>query len=424
MNILYLCILFLYSFLMNTIYILLILITKIINIKNVRFLQLLAKNKHNTKNGIIWIHGASVGEVLSAKELINTMQQNYSNYTIFITYHTYTAKHIVENNFNNNVKHQFLPIDAPILIKKFLKDNNIKLVLWLEQDFIPNWLHYIKKHNIPNLLINARMSLRSFKRWQKLKLLIKPILNNFNIILPMSYFDYEKYKNLGAKNIKNLGNLKYTNIKKDNILSNEYDKLQMLYKNYNVMLYLSTHEGEEDTAIEIHKFLSSYINNFVSIIMPRHPNRAKEILETSLYKKNIILYSDFDLNKAEKPKEVLIVDSIGKTDIFTKLAKIVYVGNSLVKTKGGGHNILEPMKFNKPVIFGNKMDNFKSISEDCLNNNAGIMVKNEEELKNRLLSLFNNSKDLEKMSLNTEYVFKEGNKILQEYLKEVVEYIK
>jgi 3-deoxy-D-manno-octulosonic-acid transferase len=372
----------------------------------------------------IWIHGASVGEVLSVESLIGEIIKTHPNYKILITSHTQTSKEIIEKRFKGLAKHHFLCLDSGFLVKKFIKLYKPKLVLWLEQDFLPIHLSVIKKHNIPLLLLNARMSDGSFKRWSKLSFIIKNILANFNEIFANSLLDKKKYEVLSSKTLKYLGNLKYTNLIADKSLelnnNQEFLKLQKAYAGFKVMVYLSTHEKEEELAIDIHKNLKGKLSNLKTIIIPRHVKRIPSLM-MGLGNEKLSLYSNWQSLNMEDP-DVLMVDSMGKTDMFMAIANLVYIGKSMYKKSSGGHNILEPLAFGVPAIFGQYMGNFKGLVSECLDAKACVMVSTEEELKNRISSILMD-KELQELKQNTSYVFTYKKTILENTLKEIYKYL-
>lgn len=392
--------------------------------KNNKLANRLALKLPAVSQPTIWFHCASVGEFNSAKTLITNLLQLYPNYSIYITTHTATSQKLIQDIFKNNVYHSYLPLDNPFIINIFLKKIKPKLVIWLEQDFFPNFLTIIHSTGISILLLNARMSDKSFHRWLKLKFIISRILENFDRIYTSSLEDLTKYQKLGSSNTSFIGNLKYTTLKPSSFLQTTTALDTFITSKY-VFLALSTHDKEEVLCIDNHYQLSAKYN-MITFIAPRHPQRCKSILSTIAsnhkYKNlKIILYSSF-LQKPQK-FDILLIDAIGISDIFCSLANITFVGKSLFKDNAGGHNILEPLEHSCPVLFGPYVANFKSLANECLKNGAGIMLQNPEDLKITLEELFTKPYLLKEMQHKTSYIFKNSDKILEETLNSITKFL-
>lgn len=384
--------------------------------------RLLLDKKEVKNKKYIWIHGASVGEVLSSKKLVNLLLQKYGNSVqIIITSHTETSRKIVNSSFNKNqVEHHYLPYDCGFLANKFINRYKPVGVIWLEQDFFPIILGKIHKKRIPLLLLNARFSNTSFKRWLKVKCIIKNILNNFDAIYPMSIFNKEKLDCLSDRDNKFIGNLKYTNIlPKEEILSplkEGIENIKIYLDGYNILVMLSMHIGEEEIINNLYKKLQKNNPKTKIILIPRHINKIDKI-QSFLSKKGIktSLYSQ--INTKENIEDLLIIDEMGKTNLICSLADITFIGKSLYMK--GGHNLLEPLSVGCPVIFGKNMGNFRDIVEDALEYNSAVEISNEEELAEKVIYLFNNKKELEELKRNSLFVQKEGVEIIKKLEREI-----
>lgn len=373
----------------------------------------------------IWLHCASVGEFISASELIKQLQKKYQKCKIVITSHTKTSRSIIHKYFQDTVYHYFLPIDNAYLIKKFLNIIKPKIVIWVEQDFFPITLSTIKKNRIPLILLNARMSDKSFARWNKLKFILKHMLKAFTIIYPASLEDKKKYKTFFNGEIKYIGNLKYTTIQSP-IFFKPNTKLDNFIKNKNVFVALSTHNNEEVACLKSHLDANKSLKDLVTFVIPRHPHRLSNIMSQiennkDLNKLKIITYSDF--LKSPRKFDALVVDTIGVVDIFLHFADIVFVGKSLYKKNCGGHNILEPLKYGCVVIFGPYMSNFKSLVNECITNGAGIMVHSPSDITDTIVDLFSKPKKLNEIKSKSSYIFKNNDKIIKQTMKEISKYI-
>lgn len=378
---------------------------------------LLFKTPPTTKK-TIWIHGASVGEVLSTYTLVSKLKKNYPNYNIIITSHTTTSKRIVNTKFIDLAKHYYLPFDCPYLINKFTRQHNIKLVLWLEQDFMPATLYTINKKQIPLLLLNARMSNKSFANWYKFKPFTITLLKNFNLILPMTFTNYQYLKRF-SKNVKFLGNLKYTNTK-FNLNKALIKELENFFPTQQIFVALSTHDDEEKNIAKIHSELVKQHPTLTTIIIPRHPQRCKIIYkqlkkthpQITIYKQGI-----------QNASNLYLVNSIGEINEFCSMALITFVGKSLSEEQQGGHNPLEPVLLKSCTIFGPFMQNFTDIVNEILKHKAGLQVNSFEELQHNLHILLQQKEEFFTIIHNTNKLNTYSEEILNKYLKEIQCYL-
>lgn len=380
--------------------------------------RLLIYNAPDKEKKTIWIHGASVGEILSVSTLVRKLKECYPNYKIIITSHTTTSKRIVRTEFFGLAQHHYLPFDCPYLIKKFIRQYNVKLVLWLEQDFMPATLYTINKSQIPLLLLNARMSGKSFANWYKLKPFTITLLKSFNLILPMTIKNYQYLKRF-SQSVKFLGNLKYTNTK-FNLKPELIKELETFFPTQQIFVALSTHDDEEKNIAKIHTELVKQYPQLATIIMPRHPKRCKTIYkqlkktypQITIYKKGI-----------QNTSNLYLVDTIGEVKEFCSMALITFVGKSLSATQQGGHNPLEPVLLKSCTIFGPFMQNFTDIVNEILKHKAGLQVNSFEELQHQLQILLQQKEDFFEIINNTNKLNTYGSLILNKYLKEIQCYL-
>ena len=229
-------------------------------------------SKRRPSNNLIWIHAASIGEFKSADIIINSL---YKNYTILVTTTTVSAANFAKKYYGDKIIHQFAPLDIKIWVKKFLLFWQPCLVIWIESDLWPITLQLIKKMNIKAILVNVRMSPRSFSKWKKLKFFYKQITDSFSEIFAQSEIDKKRISELTKREIKFIGNLKFASLNKNLILNQN--------KNFNqntkilTLMFVSTHAGEEVKFLPILKKLLEKYKNLSIIIAPRHPERSNEI---------------------------------------------------------------------------------------------------------------------------------------------------
>lgn len=370
------------------------------------------------KGKLIWIHGASVGESLSALPLIDKISKEYPDINILLTTGTVSSAKLVANKLPNNAIHQFIPVDTAGAVKKFLNHWSPDLSLWLESELWPNLLS-LTSQKCPIITINARMSDASFKKWQRFPSIAKTILNYFDLTLAQSQDDANKFKKLGTKKVKYLGNIKYGNPaleanpkKMGELITQIGDKT--------VFLAASTHSNEEYMIAKIHKSLKEKHPQLFTIIVPRHPKRTTDILND---------ISDLELNVSVRKKkdkinentDIYIANTMGELGIFYRLSTLVFIGGSLVPH--GGQNLLEPAKLDCVILLGKHTFNFAEITNEFLERKATIQVNDDKELKNELAKLLENS-DLQQSYIeNSKELVSEKYKILDNYFNELSVYI-
>lgn len=368
---------------------------------------------------LIWFHGASVGESVSMLPLINKLLEHYPDAHIMVTTGTVTSADLMGKRLPERAFHQFVPIDNPKFVTRFLRHWQPDLVLWFESDLWPALLSGIKRKNIPLVLVNGRISNKSFKRWQQFDFISKELLGCFTFCLGQSEEDAYRLRMLGAKDSTCLGNLKYAGI---NLPVDEGKKTEILIQIGNRPLWVvsSTHSDEE---LKIGKFLNrvmEQIPNLMTIMAPRHPNRGPEIqqqlndlgLKTALRSKN---------EKINKDTNVYIADTIGELGIWYDIAPIVFIGGSLIPH--GGQNFMEPSRSRDAVIVGPHMHNFTDAMNRAKKADAVIQVNDVIELEENLLKLLTNNEYLEaKRSLAYNWAHGEA-KVLDGIVEKVKGYI-
>lgn len=362
---------------------------------------------------LIWIHAASVGESMIAITLFNALSQHKSNYHFLITTGTLSSAQILAKSLPVGIIHQFTPIDNIFIVKNFLNHWKPDLGIFIESELWPCLaLNASKICNL--LLVNARLSDISYKRWQSKKQLFQLITLLFKMIIVQSDTDFKKYTNLGCKNIKNLGNLKFSN-KELTVDNNQLDKLKNIFNDKAIFVAASTHQEDEAVILRLVKDLKKHDIN--SIIILRHPERRDEVAK---YCKNLGLkYSLRSQNIAPSlADDVYIVDNFGELGTFYRISSVVFVGGSF---KNGGHNPLEPAYFDNVVIFGPNMSNVSNVAEDMLKKNAAIQITTTAELKEKIIFFLskegNDSGQIYKK--NAKEFVQERKKIIDDYLKEI-----
>jgi len=342
-----------------------------------RFLErYAARSKQRKKGKLIWFHCSSVGELLSIMPLVEKFEKNPTINQILITTTTLSSSKIFYNFKLNKTIHQFFPIDNKLIISKFLKYWKPSIFFLCESEIWPNLIDHIKEREIKLILINGRMTKRSFKRWKKIKFFSKDIFKKFDICLVQNNETHKRLKLLGATKILNFGNLKFTTSKK--VKSDLLDKKTLnFFRNKTILITAaSTHFNEEDFIVKSHLYFKSkaksYFKNMISIIIPRHIERSFDI-KKEIEKLSLKTYFHSSKKKIPPDTEIYIVDTYGELNKFYKISSVVFMGGSLIKH--GGQNPLEPAKLGCKIIHGPNIDNFREIYAKLDRMGISIMFK-------------------------------------------------
>lgn len=369
---------------------------------------------------LIWFHGASVGESISMLPLINKLLEIYPESHIMVTTGTTTSADIMSKRLPERAFHQYLPIDNPFFTTRFVRHWHPDLVLWFESDFWPAMLSSIKRKNIPLVLVNGRISNKSFKRWQQFDFISKELLGCFTFCLGQSEEDTYRLRVLGAKDSMCLGNIKFAGLP---IPVDENKKVEITNQinGRPVWCVSATHEDEECKIGRFLKKLGETIPGLLTIIAPRHPNRGSEIKQKLIenYGLNIALRSAGEPITAET--EVYLADTIGEMGIWYNLCPLVFIGGSLIPH--GGQNFMEPSRMRDAVVVGPHMHNFTEAMSRAKKADAIMQVNDVLELEELITSLLTNKELLEaKRSLAYNWAVGEA-KVLDGIVEKVKGYI-
>ena len=402
--------LFFYRILINLVLLLspIIILFRIIKKKEhpTRFLEKLGISSKNRMQGkVIWFHGSSVGEVLSIMPLIERLEKNSKIKQIVITSSTLSSSKVLEKYKLNKTVHQFFPIDANLIIKKFLNYWKPTAVFFVESEIWPNTIQNLHKRNIKIALLNARITNKTFTKWFKFKSFSKDIFNKFDLCLCQNKETKLYLKKLGTKNIKNLGNLKFSESKKIKKI-NKIKNFKLL-NNKNILFGgISTHYDEEIFCGKVHLELKNKYKKFISIIIPRHVNRAESI-KNDLENLKLKVHLHSSKINIENDTDIYLVDTYGETKSFLNMCKVVYLGGSIIKR--GGQNPLEAARSGCKVIHGSNVNNFKEIY--ALLNNIGVSSK-INGVKDAKIKIIKNLKTNVKQRKNIVKINQLGRKIL------------
>ena len=343
--------------------------------------------KKNGNRKLIWFHAASVGELKSIFSLVDQLNKK-EKFDFLITTITLSSANLAEKKFGklNNFHHRFLPVDVKFLIEKFLDLWEPSAIFLVDSEIWPNLIFTANEKKIPLAIINARITLKTYKRWSMIPVTAQSIFKLFDLCLTSNQETKQYLQNFKSKNVSFIGNIKFCEKINKKIKDTHEDFL--LSKNF--WLAASTHNGEENFCLETHLYLKDKITNLLTIIAPRHINRSKEIkklCEKYNLNSQILNAEDTILND----REIIIINSYGILERFFKNAKSVFIGKSTVKRleNVGGQSPIEAAKLGCKIYHGPYIYNFKEVYEILNKNSVSKEVKNSRELANNLILDFN-----------------------------------
>jgi 3-deoxy-D-manno-octulosonic-acid transferase len=363
------------------------------------FVQRFGSIDVNLKGRPIWVHAVSVGEMKACEQLISHLRRSYPGFELAISTVTQTGNKIARSIAEEGDFVFYLPLDFSFMVKRAVNILNPALFIIAETEIWPNLISYLSVKNIPIVTVNARISDRSFKGYHMIKGLIRPILRKVSLFCVQSQGDAERLISLGVdkEKIQITGNMKYDYIGETRA---DYDLLRnklALAKEDKLLVAASTHVGEEEAVLEAYKELAVQYPALKLLIAPRHPERSGQVAE--LIRKSGFdpdLISGLDSGSAIRntqitQRRIFILDTIGQLAAFYGISDIVFMGGSLIKK--GGHNILEPAFFGKPVLTGPHMFNFRDIINTFTRAEAVIIVQNAQELKIKIEILLKDGRE-------------------------------
>lgn len=370
-----------------------------------------------TSSKVIWVHCVSVGEFNAARPLIDQLLDIYPEHRLAITTTTITGAEAVRNHYQDRVIHYFFPFDLPFIVGPFIKKINPVACILLETEIWPNLINNLNKKAIPVVLVNARLSERSFSKYQRFfSNLVQKTLNQLTLIASQNEHSSERFLSLGVSpnKVVTVGNLKFDSNEKDN--PNTTQSLQQMIGQRRVVVFASTREGEEK------KIIKSYVNtkdkfDALMIIIPRHPQRFDEVY-------NLIVDSGLDVKRrsdglrCDENTQVLLGDSMGELLSYYSVCDIAFIGGSLIDT--GGQNMLEAAAASKPILFGPSVFNFEQIAQLLLEKDAAIQVDDADDLMKTISSLLLDDPKRQKLGENAKNLIEKHRGAVDRLMKLII----
>lgn len=312
-------------------------------------------NVPRPSGSLVWLHGASVGEMMAVLPLIEHLRAQ--GLQVLVTSGTVTSAELAQQRLPAGALHQFVPLDAPQFVEKFLDHWRPDLALFVESDFWPNLILAGAARNIPLVLVNGRLSQRSFKRWGLVPRTFGALMQRLDLCLAQSQADASRYSKLGAPRVVMTGNLKL-DVPAPPVDPIELAAIKSSIGERTVFAAASTHPGEETAVIEAHRRLRQSFPGLLTMIAPRHPKRGTAVAELATAAGMTAALR----SRGERPDagiEIYVADTVGELGLLYRLAPIVFMGGSLIAH--GGQNPIEAAKLGTAILHGPHVSNFTDI---------------------------------------------------------------
>ncbi|HVE43798.1 MAG TPA: lipid IV(A) 3-deoxy-D-manno-octulosonic acid transferase [Gammaproteobacteria bacterium] len=331
----------------------------------------------------VWVHAVSMGEVIAATPLIRQLQVMYPACTMVVSTMTPTGASQVVKTFGDTVKHVYLPYDLPGAVRRFLNATRPCVAVIMETELWPNIIAICDQRRIPLCVLNARLSEKSARGYQRIASFAGRMLKQIKMIGTHAEADAKRFLDLGATHVQVTGSIKYDLQIPDGLVEKGKALRQQLGSDRFVWIAASTHEGEEEIILAAHRLLREKIPNALLMLVPRHPDRFAKIAKECAKQFNTVCRSEQSVIVAETA--VYVGDTMGELLLLYSAADVAFVGGSFIER--GGHNFLEPAALGKPVLSGNSVFNFTEIAEKLITQGALIKVNDAADLANILFAL-------------------------------------
>lgn len=340
---------------------------------------------------LVWMHAASVGETAAVTPMVEYLVDH--NINVVFTTGTVTSAKLVEERLGERVIHQYVPLDLKPAVNRFLNHWKPDLAIIAESEIWPMTILELGVRQVPQVVVNARLSDRSFAAWKKRLYLAEALMENLAQVVAQSETDAERYLELGARPVCVSGNLKADTLPPpvDWVELNGF--LADIGKRP-VWAAISTHPGEEEVAAEVHEKLAKKFPGILSVIVPRHPDRAAAI-ESMLVSRGLSVVRRSTGARIDDNTDILLGDTIGEMGLYLRLTEIAFVGKSLIGE--GGQNPLEPAVLETAILTGKKVQNFRDTYRKLIDNGGAKVIRDADMLAGAVSFLLANDSVRENM---------------------------
>ena len=368
--------------------------------------------KKTNKN--IWIHATSVGELMSIVSIVKKLEKNKKIKNILLSTSTTSSAKIFKKLKLKKTSHVYFPLDNNYIVKRFIKYWQPEIAIFIDSEIWPNMFNNLKLSNIPIIIMNARITERSFNKWKIFPNFANQVFGKISLALPQNLETFKYLKLLKVKNIKIAGNLKYYG--KKNNQDHQAKSLKNKFRNFKVWCAASTHSSEEILIGKLHKMLKKREKRLITIIIPRHINRTNEIT-SALNNLDLNCITHSSNQKLQKDTDVYLVDSYGESSRFYSLTNISFVGGSIINH--GGQNPLEPARLGNYIINGPNVKNFKEIYTFLNNLKMASSTSNILTMENLILKRLKTKAP----NKNIKKIIKIGDEVLEKNLFYINKYL-
>ena len=367
---------------------------------------------------LFWFHVASIGELNTILPIIDFFLNKDKKLNFLITTVTLSSYNLYKKKYGQNKKvfHQFLPYDSIFLINSFFRNWKPNVVTFVDSEIWPNFFFKIKENNLPLVLLNARLSKKTFNRWKIIKTFASEILSSIKVSICSNKETKDHLMYFNLKNVKYYGNIKYcSNLRKINLGKNLKINIE---ENYKTWCAISTHPGEEIFCAEVHQILKKTFKKVKTIIIPRHINRIKDIMFI-LNKMGLKTQIKNENDDIDESSEIILINYYGSVFKYYENIKQIFIGKSLLKKfkNDGGQNPIDAARMGCFVFHGPYVSNFKDIYEYLDNENISKNIDNKNILAEKLIKNFNSNltKDKKKIDKLNNYSNEIFHKVIKEY---------
>ncbi len=373
---------------------------------------------------VIWIHAVSLGEVVAVTPLVHELHRRHPAYLLVVSTVTETGREAVEQRLAGVAEHCYAPLDFPWVVSLFIERLQPCLYLFVETELWPNLLWHLRQRGVPTALVNGRLSTRSFarQRWAPVRSFYRTMLQTLSLCLMQSDRDVDRIVALGAEasRVRRTGNIKFDQpipVVAEGATTRAHLGLQDTEQ---LFVAGSTHPGEEEILVECYRALVARYSSAVLLLAPRHIERAESV-EAMIRARGLAVQRRSTIGQAGARRStgprVVVLDSRGELAAIYREAVVAFVGGTLVPI--GGHNLLEPAQWAKPVLFGLYTDHCAEIADLLIQAGGGRMVLHAEDLTQQVMALFSDDKERERMGRSARQVVEQNQGALQRTMEAI-----
>ena len=373
---------------------------------------------------VIWVHAVSLGEVVAVTPLVRELHRRHPEHRIVVSTVTETGREAVEQRLAGVADHCYAPLDFPWVVSRFIKRLHPCLYIFVETELWPNLLWYLRRRGVPTALVNGRLSTRSFTRqqWAPVRSFYRTVLQGLSLCLMQSDRDVDRIVALGAEasRVRRTGNIKFDQ-PIPAVTERGATRARLgLQEGEQLVVAGSTHSGEEAMLVECYRALVTRYPSTVLLLAPRHIERAESV-EAMVRASGFAVQRGSTIQQASGLRSagprVIVLDSRGELAAIYREAVVAFVGGTLVPV--GGHNLLEPAQWAKPVLFGPYTDHCAEIADLLIQAGGGRRVLQAEDLTQQVMALFSDDEQRERMGRSARQVVEQNQGALQQTLEAI-----